>query len=70
MIREEGCKGCGLCVAVCPQRIIMLAELPNTLGYRPAMVLDQDRCTSCSRCAIMCPDLVIEVHRPVRASIV
>lgn len=61
---EDRCKGCGLCVMICPQRIITLSERLNSLGYRPARVLDQERCTSCTLCAIMCPDLVIEVFRP------
>lgn len=60
---EERCKGCGLCVGVCPQGIIEMAGRRNALGYQPASVTAQERCTSCALCAIMCPDLAIEVFR-------
>lgn len=63
---EDVCKGCSLCVSVCPQDIIFLADRINGKGYRPAMVVDQDKCTSCKACATMCPDSVITVYRPER----
>lgn len=66
-IDEERCKGCGLCVAACPQGIIeMAADRRNALGHQPAVVTAQERCTSCTLCAIMCPDLAILVFRPAK----
>ncbi|SER45386.1 4Fe-4S dicluster domain-containing protein [Salipaludibacillus aurantiacus] len=64
--REERCKGCSLCVTVCPQEIIKLSEKVNKRGYQPAEVVDQEACTSCSACAIICPDAVITIKRPER----
>lgn len=61
---EDICKGCGLCVSVCPTNIIFLAEHINGKGYRPATVVDQDQCISCASCARICPDSVITVYRP------
>ncbi|SDY85719.1 2-oxoglutarate ferredoxin oxidoreductase subunit delta [Evansella caseinilytica] len=66
LFNEGWCKGCGLCIAFCPQEIIHLAEHLNRKGYRPAQVVDQDKCTSCAACARMCPDTVITVYRPDR----
>lgn len=66
---EDDCKGCGLCVSVCPKNIIFLAERINRLGYHPATVVAQDECISCTLCAVMCPDLVIEVFRPARGAV-
>lgn len=64
---EEGrCKGCSLCVTVCPVHIIHLDDRINRLGYHPATVVEQEKCTSCTLCAIVCPDLVIEVFRPTK----
>lgn len=60
---ESSCKGCGLCVAVCPRKIIRLSEEINVLGYHPARVDRQDECISCALCARMCPDCVITVYR-------
>lgn len=61
---EDYCKGCGLCVSVCPTEVIFLADRINSKGYRPATVTDQDKCISCAACARICPDTVITVYRP------
>lgn len=61
-VDEHYCKGCGLCVDVCPQQIIELDESKLTAkGYRPAKLVDASRCTACSTCALMCPDVAITV---------
>ena len=61
---EKYCKGCELCVPVCPVKItaLDLGRL-NENGYHPAYVTDQDKCIACQNCAIMCPDSVITVER-------
>ncbi|MCD8511485.1 MAG: 4Fe-4S binding protein [Bacillus sp. (in: Bacteria)] len=61
---EDHCKGCSLCITVCPQQIINLGDRLNKKGYRPAEVWDQEKCTSCAACARICPDAVISVYRP------
>ncbi len=60
---EERCKGCELCAAACPQRIIVMAPRLNTMGFHPATVTEQERCISCAFCARMCPDVVITVRK-------
>jgi len=61
---EDICKGCELCVSVCPKKIISLnTEKINSKGYNPAYVTDQESCIACGNCAIMCPDSVIKVER-------
>jgi 2-oxoglutarate ferredoxin oxidoreductase subunit delta len=58
------CKGCGLCVAVCPRDCIVLdPETITDKGYHPAMLTDESRCTGCASCALMCPDVAITVER-------
>lgn len=61
---EEVCKGCGLCVSVCPAGIISLdgAKI-NSRGYHPAHIEDMDLCIGCANCAVMCPDSAITVER-------
>ena len=34
--RKERCKGCGLCITVCPKQILALEDGTNIKGYRPA----------------------------------
>ncbi|MBR6916314.1 MAG: 4Fe-4S binding protein [Clostridia bacterium] len=63
---EERCKGCGLCVDVCPRGIVViLADKLNGKGYHPASVSDQEKCIACAMCATMCPDSVIKVEKDV-----
>jgi 2-oxoglutarate ferredoxin oxidoreductase subunit delta len=62
IIDTERCKGCGLCVTVCPNNSIIISEESNKNGYFPAKA-DNTNCTGCAACAIICPEAVIEVHR-------
>ncbi len=62
-IDEELCKGCGLCVAVCPRESMVFAEWANTRGFHPACVPDPETCTGCAQCALMCPDACITITR-------
>jgi len=61
---EELCKGCGLCEAACPKKIVALQQDKlNLKGFHPAGVTDMDACIACAFCATMCPDCVITVEK-------
>lgn len=64
-IDTEGCKGCILCVDVCPPRVLVMSEDVNGKGYRYPLLLDG--CTGCELCAKICPDFVIDVFRGPKA---
>ncbi len=63
LINQVLCKGCSMCIVVCPKKIIVLSDKINQKGYHPAIVTDQSKCIGCSACAIMCPDVAIRVER-------
>lgn len=60
-IGRDSCKGCGLCVVVCPYSLIELGEEINAKGYHPAVIDKPEDCIGCGSCAKMCPDLAIEI---------
>lgn len=63
-VSENVCKGCGLCVTVCPRQTMAINYQKLTeKGYNPAMVTDMQSCIGCGMCAIMCPDSAIKVER-------
>ncbi|HBB08049.1 MAG TPA: ferredoxin [Bacteroides sp.] len=63
VVDTERCKGCGLCVAACPVKIISLAQKEvNKKGY-PFATQTEDKCIGCASCAIVCPDGCISVYK-------
>jgi len=68
-IDSERCKGCGLCLAVCPKQAISISAKSNRQGYFPAET-DNCDCTGCGVCALICPDAAIEVYRDEATPIV
>lgn len=61
-IDKNHCKGCELCVKVCPQQILSMSKDITVRGYFYAQVHDPSRCIGCKLCALMCPDVAIEVN--------
>jgi 2-oxoglutarate ferredoxin oxidoreductase subunit delta len=54
-INTEWCKGCGICVAFCPQTVLELDKMDK------ATAADPEKCIACRLCELRCPDLAIEV---------
>jgi 2-oxoglutarate ferredoxin oxidoreductase subunit delta len=63
VIDTERCKGCGLCVEVCPRKILALSATFNKAGHHPAALQDPDRCIYCLACARLCPDVAITISK-------
>ena len=69
LIDRELCKGCYLCISVCPNHLIGVSDTLNHTGYYPAEVKNKQgdsegsTCTGCAMCALICPDVAIEVYR-------
>ncbi len=76
-IDSQRCKGCGLCIAACPQHVLAFSPDLNAQGYHPitliepmgrlaALPVDGVRgCTGCALCALVCPDTVFQVYREI-----
>ncbi len=61
IINKEFCKGCGMCVAVCPVNALVIGETFNKSGTKIAELRDEEKCIGCGRCFMICPDFAIEV---------
>lgn len=63
-VKEEICKGCGLCVDACPKNIMRLDVTHiNKKGYHTAYCAVKEECIGCAFCAMMCPDVAITVEK-------
>ncbi len=63
VVDNEICKGCGLCVAACPTKVIDLHSEVNGKGYHYAYMKEPEACIGCTSCAMVCPDSVISVYK-------
>jgi 2-oxoglutarate ferredoxin oxidoreductase subunit delta len=65
-VDPERCKGCGLCIEACPQKIIQFDDKFNSKGYFPAKLVDPEgKCLGCGFCYQKCPDVAITVFKAV-----
>ncbi len=62
-IDNDRCKGCGLCVAVCPKNVLEISETVNSKGYFPVYQARPEDCVFCTTCCIMCPDVAISITK-------
>ena len=49
------CKGCGACLATCPERALRPAAPGSAHRGLPPLVTLVDRCTGCGECVEVCP---------------
>ncbi len=50
------CKGCDICVNVCPAAVLDMKDFK-------VCVVDIEACTECMLCENSCPDFAIEIHQ-------
>jgi len=62
-LNKDKCKGCMLCVSVCPKKLIQKSKKLNKRGVSSVELSDKGECSGCAMCAIICPDVCIEVWR-------
>lgn len=63
IIDQEFCKGCSLCIRICPREVLGLSNRFNSVGYYPAVVESAEKCNGCGFCAQVCPEVAISVYR-------
>jgi 2-oxoglutarate ferredoxin oxidoreductase subunit delta len=60
-IEADVCKGCGLCVSVCPKNVLEISKKVNAKGYFPAYQARPKDCITCAICCNICPDVAISI---------
>jgi len=68
-IDENRCKGCGLCVDVCPKKVLEISSAVNAKGYFPAYQARPEDCIYCTTRCIMCPDVAITITQEDEAPV-
>lgn len=64
-IDKDRCKGCGLCVSICPKKVLEISDRVNKKGYYPAYQARPEDCILCAMCCTMCPDVAITITETV-----
>lgn len=68
-VLSERCKGCGLCLEYCPQKILAWSTDYNLKGHRYPVLEETEEtyCISCRFCEEVCPDFAIYVTTELTA---
>ena len=67
-IETNVCKGCGLCVSVCPKHVLEIDKKVNAKGYFPAYQARPKDCITCAICCNICPDVAITIAKKAPVS--
>lgn len=60
-INTVWCKGCYICIEVCPRHVLESDQQTFLRGFHPVVVARPEDCTACMQCELLCPDLAITV---------
>jgi len=64
-ILRHFCKGCELCVEVCPKDVLHMVVATDRWEGAIVEVLNMNNCNACMLCEVQCPDFAIEIKEEV-----
>ncbi len=69
VVSEDLCKGCGICIAMCPMKVLEKSDKLSKRGFYVPVPAKQEKCTGCLLCQHYCPDFAIYVIRGGEAGV-
>ena len=61
IIDDQFCKGCNLCLEVCPRKVFTKSSKRSRAGYSMPQAAEPEKCSVCFLCEMTCPDLALTV---------
>jgi 2-oxoglutarate ferredoxin oxidoreductase subunit delta len=61
-ISEKHCKGCLLCIDVCPKKCLLPGDTLSAGGIKIVKLDPDAECIACLRCTAICPDGAITIE--------
>jgi 2-oxoglutarate ferredoxin oxidoreductase subunit delta len=57
----ERCKGCKICIDLCPRDVLQVSAETNSKGYHLPEIVEgrEDLCVHCEFCEMVCPEFAI-----------
>jgi 2-oxoglutarate ferredoxin oxidoreductase subunit delta len=62
-LNQDWCKGCYLCLEICPQKVFEKSLEVSDKGFHAVEIVHPERCTRCLLCERICPDLALDVKK-------
>jgi len=62
-LNQKWCKGCYLCLEICPQKVFEKSPEVSEKGFHSVEIAHPERCTFCLQCERICPDLALDVKK-------
>jgi 2-oxoglutarate ferredoxin oxidoreductase subunit delta len=56
-VYRDWCKGCGICAAFCPKKVLAIDDTGHSYAKNP------EACIRCGMCEMRCPDFAISVEQ-------
>jgi 2-oxoglutarate ferredoxin oxidoreductase subunit delta len=61
LIDDQYCKGCYLCIGVCPKKVFTRGDQRSRAGYAMPQATNLEGCIACKLCEMTCPDMALTV---------
>ncbi|MHA2251161.1 MAG: 4Fe-4S dicluster domain-containing protein [Candidatus Kariarchaeaceae archaeon] len=59
---RDRCKGCSICVTICPYTALDMSTKKTHMGYIHPIEIN-GACIACRECVYACPDFALSIHK-------